>query len=98
MRGTVTSTPGTLVAWHGGSQPRPDAAFEARSYLLKQRTASASIYLSTSGTADATSSTGFEWAITDPAIDVSLEPGAVLYASCAGTVSQVVDILESGAP
>ena len=61
-------------------------------YLLKNATATESVFLGASGV---TTAAGFEWATTDGALVVSLEPGESLYGIVA-TDDQTVHGLKVG--
>lgn len=62
------------------------------SFVLKNLTASASIYVGPSGV---TTSNGFEWAVSDGPLSIDLEPGEELYGIVAST-SQTVHVLKAG--
>ncbi len=49
-------------------------------FLIKNRTATTSVFLETGNTAGAVSaSNGFEWQVSDPPLDIELQEGEVLF-------------------
>lgn len=83
MRQVVSSSSIPLVPAGGGTD----------SYLLKNKTASAIIYLEFD--APAASGTGYEWATGDGPITIDIPAGSTLNAISAG-VDQTVHILRLG--
>lgn len=61
-------------------------------FLLKNATGTASVFL---GGSDVTTGNGFEWAVADGALPISLEPGEKLYGRVASG-TQTVHALKAG--
>lgn len=91
MRATVTTT-ASVIAENTRDAPATDD-WGTRAFLLKNKTATASVFLEVG--AVATLASGFEWEITDGPLEIELEPGEQLSAIvAAGT--QEIHILRSG--
>lgn len=86
----VTSTVTTVASVPAGDIEQAD--YRIRRYLIKNKTATASVFVGGSGL---TTGNGFEWEVGDGALVVDLEPGETLLAVVA-TGTQTLHVLQVG--
>lgn len=91
-RVTVTAVAGVLARNDAKYTGRADE-WNRRSYLIKNVTASETVFLGGAGVA---TTTGFAWAAGDGALEVNLEPGEELLAIRGGLADQEVHVLAQG--
>lgn len=87
----ATTAGGTLVAQNTAADPG-EGDYRTRKFLLKNFTATATVFLGPSGL---TTANGFAWAVSDGPLEVELEPGEALYGIVA-TTAQTVHVLSQG--
>lgn len=86
-----TTVGGVVIASNGATDPG-EGDYRSRTFLLKNVTASATVFLGASGVA---TGTGFAWAAADGPLEVELEPGESLYGIVAST-PQTIHVLRQG--
>lgn len=87
-----TTAGGTVIAAGLSTVEGEQSDIRAVRFLLKNLTGTASIFLGPSGV---TTANGFEWKITDPPLEIELEPGESLYGIVAAA-AQTVHALRQG--
>lgn len=85
-----TTSGGVLIATNTTAAGEGD--FGTRRALIKNPTATASVFLGPSGVSTAT---GFQWDVADGPLEVELEPGESLYGIVAAT-AQTLHVLAQG--
>jgi len=86
-----TTAGGVLVAQNTAGDPG-EGDYRTRKFLLKNITASATVYLGPQGL---TTGNGFAWAAADGPLEIELEPGEALY-GIVSTTTQTVHVLRQG--
>lgn len=98
MRATAGAAAAALVSNRRAEHSeRSDSDAQAISVLIRNATATASVYLDVGPIDGGTTSVadGFEWRTTDAPLEVVIEPGQALYA-ISGGVAQTIHVLRKG--